>query len=120
MYKGVYMSNGKRIITYTKMTRIKLSGGKYDISGTDYTNIHAVVINNPVRRRFDENGNIKENYINCVLPKYFFTVSGFTPDLDDFIKIDGLNYRIINITDYTSYKNSAVYYVTLRRDEIDS
>jgi hypothetical protein len=47
----------------------------------------------------------------------WFTDLGITPNIDDFVKVDLIYYRIIDLTDYSKYLQSGTYHFTLRREE---
>ena len=106
--------------TYYKFSTIDKRGGKnrhlYDI----YTDFNMIFIPETNRVQFDEDGNISQGLAYGVIPVSFFNDNNISPSNSDRIKgEDDVVYRIVAIEDYSRLPHSKIYYVHLKRDELN-
>ena len=104
-------------ISFIKKSHSSKSGGKAGIISTTYDDMPAMFSQDNKSRIRDENGNRLRGTAEMIVQSDWFTDLGITPNVDDFVKVDLIYYRIIDLTDYSKYLHSGTYHFTLRREE---
>jgi hypothetical protein len=117
-YNGEKFNSG---FTFVDMQEVRCAGGKYYHTGTRYGEFPIIFIpDDSMNRMRNTEGNIVVGMGNAVVPSWWFVSGGITPQLDDFIVTpDNIEYRIVGIDNFVRHTPAGVYYLFLRRDQID-
>ena len=106
--------------TFVDIEEVRGNGGKYYHTGTRYIEFPLIFIpGDTMNRKRNTEGNIANGMANAVVPAWWFTSGGISPQLDDFIVTpDNVEYRIVGLDNFSRHTPAGVYYLFLERDEL--